>query len=120
MSLRLVMARDVPGADIGRAFDEALRPRMEHRESTAGGAADRAALRRIRGYFAMDRISNRTEIVFAYSPPGRLVVVMAGTGHEPIDSPALCRALFDIYLGADAISKQGRRSVIEGFPPLLV
>ena len=39
MSLRLVLARDLAGADIGRAFDEALRP---------GGATATSRQRRAR------------------------------------------------------------------------
>ena len=36
MSLRLVLARDLSGADIATAFDEALGPRLERRQGAAG------------------------------------------------------------------------------------
>ena len=119
MSLRLVLARDLAGADIARAFDEELRPRMQRRQDTADATADSTPLRRIRGYFAMDRLRKGAEILFCYRPPERLAVVVAGTAHEPLHSRALCEVLFDLYLGADALSEQGRRSVIAGFPALL-
>ena len=53
MSLRLVLARDLAGADIGRAFDEALRPgvRPQPRASAGhggGGRRDAPASRRRR------------------------------------------------------------------------
>ena len=120
MSLRLVLARDLAGADIARAFDEALRPTSAAAPGQAAGAtADSTPLRRIRGYFAMDRLRKGAEILFCYRPPERLAVVVAGTAHEPLHSRTLCEVLFDLYLGADALSEQGRRSVIAGFPALL-
>ena len=119
LSLRLVLARDVAGADIGRAFAESLRPRIDRWPGAAGTAAARAPLRRLRGYFAMDRLGTGTEILFCYRPPERLAVVVARTEHAPIHSRTLCEVLFDMYLGTEPVSVQGRRSVIAGFPALL-
>ena len=119
MSLRLVLAREVAGADIGRAFDEALRPRIDRWQGAAGTAAARTPLRRLRGYFAMDRLEKGTEILFCYRPREQLAVVVARTEHEPIHSKTLCQVLFDLYLGTGPVSVQGRRSVIAGFPALL-
>ena len=77
MSLRLVLARDLSGADIAKAFDQALRPRLERRQGAAG-AHDSTALQRIRGYFAMDRLGKGAEILFCYRPTERLTVPVAG------------------------------------------
>ena len=44
---------------------------------------------------------------------------MAETVHRPLRSRMLCEVLFDLYLGAEAFSEQGRRSVIASFPELL-
>ena len=118
MSLRLVLARDLSGADIAKAFDQALRPRLERRQGAAG-AHDSTALQRIRGYFAMDRLGKGAEILFCYRPTERLTVPVAGTVHQPLRSRTLCEVLFDLYLGAEALSEQGRRSVIASFPALL-
>ena len=115
MSLRLVLA----GADIARAFDEELRPRLQRRQQDTGATADSSPLRRIRGYFAMDRLRKRAEILFCYRPPERLAVVVARTAHKPLHSRILCEVLFDLYLGTDALSEQGRRNVIAGFPAML-
>ena len=57
--------------------------------------------------------------LFCYRLAERLAVVVAETEHEPIHSRTLCEVLFDLYLGAEALSKQGRRSLIAGFPGLL-
>ena len=119
MSLRLVLARDVPGADIARAFDEALRPRLERRQGAAGTAVDPAALPRLRGHLTVDRLGKGAEILFCCRPPELLAVVVAGTEHEPLHSRPLCEVLFGLYLGAEPLSPRGRRSVIAGFPALL-
>ena len=118
MSLRLALARDLSGADIAKAFDEALRPRLERRQGAAA-LHDGTVLPRIRGYFAMDRLGKGAEILFCYRPTERLTVAVAGTVHQPLRSRTLCEVLFDLYLGAEALSEQGRRSVIASFPELL-
>ena len=119
MSLRLVLARDLTGADIAAAFEQALRPRLARRQRTAGTSHDGAALARFRGYFAMDRLGKGAEILFCYRPADRLTVAVAGTVHRPLRSRTLCEVLFDLYLGTEAFSEQGRRSVIASFPELL-
>ena len=119
MSLRLVLARDLTGADIATAFDEALRPRLERRQRAAGTGMGGTPLQRIRGFFAVDRLGKGTVILFCYHPAEQLTVAVAGNVHEPVRSRTLCEVLFDLYLGTDALSQQGRRSVIAGFPALL-
>ena len=44
---------------------------------------------------------------------------VGGDVRPPIDSRALCRALFDVYLGEDPISDDGKKGVIAGFPRLI-
>ena len=119
MTLRLVMTRDVAGADVGKAFDDALRPRLA-RQGSGFDAAARGSLQRFRGYFDVGQLSTGTVVVFSCSPAGRLTTSVAGRTQRPIDSRPLCRALFDVYLGAEPISDAGKRSLIEGFPELLV
>ena len=67
----------------------------------------------------MDRLDKGAEILFCYRPAERLTVAVAGTVHLPLRWRTLCEVLFDLYLGADALSEQGRRSVIASFPELL-
>ena len=69
--------------------------------------------------FDMDEVTTGTEIVFSCGPAGRLTTSVEGGERRPIDSRALCRALFDVYLGEDPVSDDGKRSVIAGFPGLL-
>lgn len=117
MSLRLVMVRTVAGGDVANAFDDSLRPRMTAADAGAGAAS--RALDRFRSYFEAPEIATGTEIVFACAPPGRLTTTVGGDEQEPIDSPALCRALFDVYLGTEPISVEGKKTMIAGFPDLL-
>ena len=119
MSLRLVLARDLSGADVARAFDEALRPRLERRRGAGAEAVDPTLLPRLRGYLAVDRLGTGTEILFCYRPPARLATVVAETEHQPLHSRVLCEVLFDLFLGAEPLSPRGRRSVIAAFPALL-
>ena len=103
-----MLARDLPGADIARAFDEALRPRLERRQDAAGTAVDPAALPRLRGYLTVDRLGKGAEILFCCRPPELLAVVAAGTEHEPLHSRPLCEVLFDLYLGSGAALAAGQ------------
>ena len=117
MALRLVMTRTVSGGDVADAFDEALRPRMPRAEAGAHDAA--AALARLRGHLDMGAVRRDAEIVFSCGPAGRLAMTVDGAARPPFESRALCRALFDVYLGEDPIERDGRRNIIAGFARLL-
>lgn len=119
MTLRLVMTRTVDGDDVAETFDDALRPRIARAVTGTNGSGEPAALERFREYFDVDEVTTGTEIVFSCGPAGRLATSVGGDERPPIDSRALCRALFDVYLGEDPISDDGKRSVIAGFPGLL-
>ncbi len=116
MTLRLVMTLNVAGDDAADAFDASLRPRMAR---AGGDSGDPDALERFRGYIAQQPLDTGTELVFSCSPDGRMTSSIAGTERAPIQSPALCRSLFDVYLGRDPISPAGRKTVIERFGELL-
>ena len=117
MSLRLVMVRTVAGVDVAK------RVRRRIAAARHGGlrqpAATWQALERFRGYFAAPEIATGTEVVFACTPSGRLSTTVAGDEQKSIDSRVMCRALFDVYLGEEPISVEGRKTVIAGFPELL-
>jgi len=119
MTLRLVMTRDVDGATMGEAFDGALRPRVVRAGTEKNMPGGEQALDRFRGYFSTAELTRESEMVFSCSPEGRLLTSIRGTAQPEIDSPALCWALFDVYLGANPVSSSGKRSVIRRFPPLL-
>lgn len=117
MALRLVMTRTVSGGDVAEAFDDALRPRMPQAGAGADDAA--AALARLRGHLDTGAVRRDAEIVFSCGPAGRLAMTVDGAERPPFESRALCRALFDAYLGEDPIERDGRRNLIAGFARLL-
>ena len=119
MTLRLVMTRTVDGDDVAEAFDDALRPRIARAVTDMNNSGELVVLERFRGYFDVDEVRTGTEIVFSCGPPGRLATSVGGDQRPPIDSRALCRALFDVYLGEEPISADGKRSIIAGFPGLI-
>ena len=117
MALRLVMTRTVSGGDVAEAFDDALRPRMPRAGAGADDAA--AALARLRGHLDVEEIRRDAEIVFSCGPAGRLAMTVDGAERPPFESRALCRALFDVYLGEDPIERDGKRNILAGFAGLL-
>ena len=119
MTLRLVMTRTVDGDDVAEAFDDALRPRLVRAVTDTIGADELAALDRFRSYFDVDEVRTGTVVIFSCGPAGRLATSVGGDERPPINSIALCGALFDVYLGEDPISDDGKRSVVAGFPGLL-
>ena len=118
MALRLVMTRDVSAEDMAGAFDEALRPRVEAaaREGMPGGVE---ALETFRGFFDVGEMTEGSELIFLCEPSGVLHTRIKGQDAPTIENRALCRALFDVYLGRDPISREGKKGVILGFPNLL-
>ena len=119
MTLRLVMTRTVEGNDVAGAFDDALRPRLARAVTDTGSSEELAVLERFHSYFDVTEVRSGTEIVFSCGPAGRLMTSVGGDVRPPIDSRALCRALFDVYLGEDPISDDGKKGVIAGFPRLI-
>lgn len=117
MTMRLVMTRTVGGETMAEAFDEALRPRVVAAagRNMPGGEA---ALDRFRGFFG-ESVDKGTEMMFSCTPEGTFATSIAGQQKQDLSSPALCWALFDVYLGATPISPDGKVSVIGNFPAIL-
>lgn len=109
MMLRLVMTRDVGGDQMAEAFNDALAPRV---------GSDTAALTRFRAFFS-DRLSKGTELLFSWRPGNVLGVAIGGREVGTVESEALCRALFDVYLGEKPISSDGKKTVIARLPEML-
>jgi hypothetical protein len=120
MTLRLIMTRDVGGEDMADAFDGALRPRVQRAADEMDMQGGESALEQFRSYFSLDEMTKGAEIVFSCTPMGRLQTLLKGASQPAIESPALCWALFDVYLGDKPISGDGKKRVIAGFPQILV
>jgi hypothetical protein len=119
MTLRLVMTRDVGGEDMAEAFDGALRPRVVQAAAEKNMPGGEEALETFRGYFNVGEMTRTSELLFTCTPDGTLSSSVKGTPNPPLTSPALCWALFDVYLGEKPISGDGKKGVTAGFPELL-
>lgn len=117
MTMRLVMTRNVTGEQMSEAFDGALRPRVVA-AAGRGMPGGETALDQFRGYFSVERLTEGTELLFTCAG-GSLHSTVAGDNKAAIPSPALCWALFDVYLGAQPISPGGKKTVVSRFPAVL-
>lgn len=117
VTMRLVMTRDVGGAQMAEAFDGALAPRVAQ-AATRGMPGGAEALATFRGLFT-DKLSSGTELLFTWAPGNRLVASIGGRPAGEIENAALCWALFDVYLGSDPISPEGKKTVIARLADLL-
>lgn len=118
MTLRLVMTRDVGGEDMADAFDGALRPRVQMAAAAMNMPGGEEALEEFRTYFSVEEMTKESELVFT-CVDGTLMSSVRGEVKPEIQNSALCWALFDVYLGEDPISGDGKKKVIAGFPQLL-
>jgi len=119
LTLRMVMTRDVGGEDMADAFDGALRPRVQRAATELSMPGGEAALDIFRGYFSVDEMTKESELVFTCTPEGTLSSRVKGESADDIESPALCWALFDVFLGEDPISDGGKKTVIANIPNIL-
>lgn len=117
MSLRLVMTRNVTGEQMADAFDGALRPRVVAAagRNMPGGEA---ALDRFRGFFSVERLTEGTVLTFTCNN-GNLSTSIGTQAQPAINSPALCWALFDVYLGRNPISPSGKQTAVARMPDIL-
>jgi hypothetical protein len=108
-SIRLVMARDVGGEDMAEAFSESVEPRVARE-----GAAALKALQTFKGYFTMDEVKEGSDLVFTWGKGGKFTTVIAGRTAGTITSEAFCRAFYEVFLGAGAVSPALKTSVYKG------
>jgi hypothetical protein len=118
MSLRLVMTRNVDGETMANAFEESLGPRVERAAAEMNMPGGMEALTTFRGYFSLEQMTKDAELLFTCAN-GTLYSRVKGDERPAIESPALCWALFDVYLGTKPISGDGKKKVIANFPALL-
>lgn len=118
-TLRLVMTRDVGGDDFADAFDDALGPRVERAAAERDLPGGLDALQQFRGYFDVEKLVKETELIFTWRPGGTLVTAIGGEVVGELQSPALCWALFDVYLGEKPVMGKGKKTLIERVPEML-
>ena len=69
--------------------------------------------------FFTDKLASGTELLFTWAPGNKLVASIGGRRAGEIDNAALCWALFDVYLGSDPISPEGKKTVVARLPELV-
>ena len=105
--LRLTFQRDITGDDLRSALDESLKPRV------GDDVEGQKQLLEFFGTFKNLSLKQNTSLVFAFGPQGRLETQFQGKTLTVIQSPAVARALLDVYLGASPISSDFKPSVLK-------
>lgn len=119
--LRLRFCRDVDADDVRSAFEDSLEPRiLEFKKVEAGTKAEKlAVLAEFRKLFTLDKVKNGNELRFAWHPGGKLHTSINGEVQAVIESPALCWAMFDVFLGKKPISSSGKKHLVDRIPDLI-
>jgi hypothetical protein len=118
-TLRMKMARNVDGKDVRKAFEEQLVPRVWKAAKVWGLEGGERAARESRTLFSLRKLREGTELIFTWHPGGRLASRIGNQKNQTITNPALCWALFDIYLGEDPIEYGAKLSFVDRFPAIL-
>ncbi|MEM8710724.1 MAG: chalcone isomerase family protein [Planctomycetota bacterium] len=119
--LRMRFCRNVDAEDIVDAFEDSLKPRILklRKAEAATGAKKLENLNKFRKFFSLDKLKKGNELRFTWHPDGTLSTVVNGERKPDLMAPALCKALFDVYLGSDPISKSGKKKLVKRLPDLL-
>mmetsp|Transcript_41946 Transcript_41946/g.82038 ORF Transcript_41946/g.82038 Transcript_41946/m.82038 type:complete len:225 (+) Transcript_41946:215-889(+) len=113
-TLRLVMVRTVTGEQMGSALSEAVEGRLPKSRDQAC----KDAFAGLKKMFSAPSLKTGTEIVFKWSPGGKLLVTMDGEAAGGVlESTTLAIALFDVFLGDKAVLE--RAPLIERLADLL-
>ncbi|KAI8477278.1 MAG: chalcone isomerase [Monoraphidium minutum] len=112
-SLRLVISfGGLKRATFVNALEERLAPPLRK-------AGKSAVMQDFERLFDNASFKKGTEIDFSASGHGKLVTKVDGKQVGTIESPELVKALFDIYLGSDAVSADAKASFAQGLSALL-
>jgi len=113
-SLRLVISfGSLKRSQFVSALEERLKPALEKAKEPA------ATLKSFEALFDGVQFRKGLEVAFATHHKGELVTKIDGKQAGTIHSPALVKALFDIYVGPDAVSADAKRSFGKGLATLL-
>lgn len=119
--LRLRFCRDVDAEDVVSAFEDSIEPRiLKTKKSEKGTKAEKLAnLTKFRKFFSLDELKDGNELRFTWHPDGTLSTVVNGERKPDLKAPALCNALFDVYIGESPISKGGKKKLVKRLPEIL-
>lgn len=113
-SLRLVISfGSLKRAQFINALEERLKPALNKAKEPA------STMQAFEKLFDGVTFRKGTEVAFATHHKGQLVTQIDGKQVGTIQSPALVKALFDIYVGSDPVSSDAKRSIGKGLAALL-
>eukprot|EP00882_Tetradesmus_deserticola_P028756 GHRQ01032040.1.p2 GENE.GHRQ01032040.1~~GHRQ01032040.1.p2 ORF type:complete len:144 (+),score=72.36 GHRQ01032040.1:722-1153(+) len=113
-SLRLVISfGSLKRAQFLNALEERLKPEL------AKAKEPDSTLKAFAGLFDGVNFKKGTELAFATHHQGQLVTQIDGKQVGSIQSPALVKALFDIYVGPDPVSTDAKSSIAKGLAALI-
>lgn len=121
-ALQIVLARDVDGATFWGALDEALVPRLK---AGGAGADGDKALAALGDVFRSRSLKKGFVITFTWVQPTSLKIALSESPSAPlnneasIESKALLSALFDVFLGPNAVSPSAKLAVADGIAKLI-
>ncbi|KAF6264171.1 chalcone isomerase [Scenedesmus sp. NREL 46B-D3] len=113
-SLRLVISfGSLKRTQFINALEERLKPEL------AKAKEPDSTMKAFEGLFEGVNFKKGTEIAFATHHQGQLVTQIDGKQVGTIQSPALVKALFDVYVGPDPVSADAKNSIAKGLVALM-
>lgn len=119
--LRLRFCRKVDAEDAVSAFEDSMKPRILAAKAKLKGteAEKLKTLDEFRAFFDIDKLRSGNELRFTWNPDGTLTTIVNGERKPDIEDKHIARALFDVYLGEDPISKSGKKNLVKRLPELV-
>ena len=118
LSIALQLHRDTDGPHLGHGFERSVQVRLSQierarLEPVADSARAREELRSLTAaLYAAGTFAAGEELVFTWSPAQGWLELAASSGRvlHRLTHPTLCRALCDVYVGREAVSRAGAAS----------
>jgi hypothetical protein len=113
LSVVIKLHRDIDGPHLAHGFENSVRKKLlaivgtrVERVADVEGAMDQ--LRALSSAFIGKMFQSGEELVFSWDPArGRLTLRAQDRDFPALSHPTLCRALFEVYVGKEAVSKKG-------------
>eukprot|EP00735_Rhodelphis_limneticus_P015169 TRINITY_DN9344_c0_g1::TRINITY_DN9344_c0_g1_i1::g.28414::m.28414 TRINITY_DN9344_c0_g1::TRINITY_DN9344_c0_g1_i1::g.28414 ORF type:complete len:288 (-),score=43.64,sp/Q9C8L2/FAP3_ARATH/24.72/4e-08,Chalcone/PF02431.10/8.5e-23 TRINITY_DN9344_c0_g1_i1:417-1238(-) len=108
--IRMVVLRPVNGTHLIKGFSMGVSRRLKNLQ--ANGMNDgHESLKTMNTFFTNRNFEVGSEILFTWLTCGTLIVTLNGEEMSSICDPALCRAVFEMFIGPAAASKPARDAV---------
>lgn len=109
-SVVLKMVRKVTGEKMSSALADSVKPRMNGQDQSA-----LTMFQSILSSSLKNGLTEETVLGFRSGTGGKLSVLVNGANCGDIQSPVLCKALMDVYLGGSPVSPQLKSNTVETF-----